>query len=61
MKVLLNIALKIQITVNPSSALGPHTEVQVHPLGVVVSGSATSVVLVIETSSSWFEEKGQPG
>ena len=61
MKVLLHsFGKSSQVTVNPSSALGPHTEVQVHPLGVVVSGSATSLLLVIETSSSWFEEKGQP-
>ena len=45
---------------NASSALGPHIDAQVQPLGVVVSGSATSSVLIIESISSSLPAKGQP-
>ena len=50
-----------KLTLNKSSTLAPQSEVQVQPLGVVVSGSATSLAASKGSSGASFgEENGQP-
>ena len=46
------------LTVKPSSTVAPQSEVQVHPFGVVVSGSATSFGAF--SSFALPDEKGHP-